>query len=444
MWVPSYQKRCLHDAIFDSLGPAQHTELGCLSRQKVLIAIRQMHQFLRGQENRFTDGIRAMKAKLSALQLSVSRPTANQRTVISCPSLEAPRYGKKFGSKYGTDHEVHFICHPGYQLSGSSTRVCQPSGRWTGRSANCTEINECVSNPCQNGGSCVDAVNHYTCSCPNNWTGSLCEYPIQTAPAARDWSALSDSFFSRKPRCAEIERTQHCSCDAGFHMSGTSENSLCQDVDECEVFQLEGLARLCMHSCINIPGSYRCSCPEAYKLLDDGRSCDDLDECTTLQHNCTREATCINTGGGYQCVTPQCPQPQGNVSYVKTSPFHCERYPCPMNSKSCHHAAKTISFHYLSMPSKLKTPVTLFRIATAAAPGMHGVDSLRFGIIAGSNRGQFVVQRSDRRTGELVLVQPLIGPCTIEVDVDMSEYHNRTFQAKHLSKVTLFISANEF
>ncbi|XP_032876421.1 fibulin-7 [Amblyraja radiata] len=417
---------------------------GCLSRQKVLVAIRQMQQLLKGQENRFVDGIHTMKAKLSTLQLSVSRPTANQRSAVLCPSLEAPRHGKKLGSKYSMDHEVHFICLPGYQLSGSSTRVCQASRRWTGSTANCTEVNECTSNPCQNGGTCVDAVNRYACICPNNWTGSHCGHPVPTAGAGVDLSEFGDTSFSRKPRCAKVEGAQHCSCDAGFHMSGTSENSLCQDVDECEVFQLEGVTRLCMHTCINVPGSYRCTCPPTYRLLNDGRSCDDVDECATSQHNCPTEATCINTGGGFECVNPQCPLPHENVSYVKTSPFHCERYPCPMNSKSCHHAAKTISFHYLSMPSKLKTPVTLFRIASAAAPGRPGADSMRFGIAGGTNRGQFVVQRSDRQTGELILVQPLLGPCTVEVDVDMSEYYNRTFQAKHMSKVTLFISANGF
>ncbi|XP_072912071.1 fibulin-7 isoform X3 [Hemitrygon akajei] len=365
--------------LISSFCPSQAAQ-GCLSRQKVLTAIRQMQQLLKGQETRFSDGIRTMKAKLAALQFSVTKPTANQQS----------------------------------------------------------EINECTSNPCQNGGTCVDAVNRYTCICPSLWTGSHCEYPVQTDAAAPDWS------FSRKPRCAEIERTQHCSCDAGFHMRGTNENGLCQDVDECEVFQLKGVSRLCIHNCVNIPGSYRCTCPAAYRLLSDGRSCGDIDECATSQHNCTREATCINTGGGFQCVNPQCPQPRGNVSYVKTSPFHCERYPCPMNSKSCHHAAKTISFHYLSIPSKVKTPATLFRFATAAVPGRPGADSLRFGIVGGSSRGQFVVQRSDRRTGELTLVQPLVGPCTVEVDVDMSEYHNHTFQAKHLSKVTLFVSGNGF
>lgn len=138
-----------------------------------------------------------------------------------------------------------------------------------------------------------------------------------------------------------------------------------------------------------------------------------------------------------------------DTSFPKTSHCfsfcsQCERNPCPMESRSCHQAPKTISFHYLPLPSKLQTPAPLFRMATAVAPGRPGPDSLRFGIAGGNNRGHFVVQRSDRHTGELLLVQSLQGPRTIHVDVDMAEYLDRVFQAKHLSKITLFVSAYEF
>jgi collagen type VI alpha len=39
----------------------------------------------------------------------------------------------------------------------------------------CNTMNECQSNPCQNGGTCVDGLNAYTCKCPAGYTGQHCE-----------------------------------------------------------------------------------------------------------------------------------------------------------------------------------------------------------------------------------------------------------------------------
>lgn len=56
---------------------------------------------------------------------------------VSCPALNAPRDGRKFGSKYLVDHEVHFTCDPGFQLVGPSSVVCLPNGTWTGEQPHC-------------------------------------------------------------------------------------------------------------------------------------------------------------------------------------------------------------------------------------------------------------------------------------------------------------------
>ena len=37
------------------------------------------------------------------------------------------------------------------------------------------DINECESDPCHNGGQCIDEVNGYTCLCAVGYTGTRCE-----------------------------------------------------------------------------------------------------------------------------------------------------------------------------------------------------------------------------------------------------------------------------
>ena len=36
-------------------------------------------------------------------------------------------------------------------------------------------VDECASTPCVNGGSCVDGINQYTCTCASGWEGILCD-----------------------------------------------------------------------------------------------------------------------------------------------------------------------------------------------------------------------------------------------------------------------------
>lgn len=37
------------------------------------------------------------------------------------------------------------------------------------------DVNECASDPCTNGGTCVDQVNGFTCSCVPGFTGDVCQ-----------------------------------------------------------------------------------------------------------------------------------------------------------------------------------------------------------------------------------------------------------------------------
>uniref|UniRef100_A0A3B4X5A0 Delta/notch-like EGF repeat containing n=1 Tax=Seriola lalandi dorsalis TaxID=1841481 RepID=A0A3B4X5A0_SERLL len=45
------------------------------------------------------------------------------------------------------------------------------------------DINECESNPCHHGGTCIDQSNGFTCHCQPGWVGPSCEIHLQWKPA---------------------------------------------------------------------------------------------------------------------------------------------------------------------------------------------------------------------------------------------------------------------
>ena len=58
-----------------------------------------------------------------------------------------------------------------------SGRISRRISRWHDKICefDFTDINECSSIPCQNGATCIDAVNLFTCNCASRYTGTLCQ-----------------------------------------------------------------------------------------------------------------------------------------------------------------------------------------------------------------------------------------------------------------------------
>ena len=68
------------------------------------------------------------------------------------------------------------------------------------------------------------------------------------------------------------------------------------DVDECALSNGG-----CTDVCKNLIGSFYCACSTGYDLSQDGRSCIDIDECTTGSNDCSELETCINSVGSFHC-----------------------------------------------------------------------------------------------------------------------------------------------
>lgn len=54
----------------------------------------------------------------------------------------------------------------------------------------------------------------------------------------------------------------------------------------------------CSHGCVQGPYGAQCTCPSGFQLLNDSKTCDDIDECLILGF-CSQQ--CYNERGSFRC-----------------------------------------------------------------------------------------------------------------------------------------------
>ncbi|XP_025711400.1 uromodulin [Callorhinus ursinus] len=115
--------------------------------------------------------------------------------------------------------------------------------------------------------------------------------------------------------CMEDGAVTTCSCQVGF----TGNGLVCVDLDECVIPGAHNCSE--DSSCVNMPGSYLCTCPDGFRLTP-GLGCTDVDECAEpgLSH-CHALATCVNSKGNYSCVCPE--GYLGDGQHCECSPGSC-------------------------------------------------------------------------------------------------------------------------
>ncbi|RXN06313.1 hemicentin-1 [Labeo rohita] len=164
-------------------------------------------------------------------------------------------------------------------------------------------------------------VNGHILQLPSNADISLKDYTedyIQTGPG--QLYALSTRMFSidrvsvpyswnhtityrpSKGKMPYLVQTLHASAISALYrpleemLEFAIHATIAKDENECA----EG--NPCSHACHNAIGTYYCSCPRGLTISADGRTCQDIDECSLGGHMCHDGQDCENTIGSYRCV----------------------------------------------------------------------------------------------------------------------------------------------
>ncbi|XP_062826036.1 fibulin-2 isoform X3 [Anolis carolinensis] len=145
------------------------------------------------------------------------------------------------------------------------------------------DLDECLAYPgelCQH--LCINTVGSYKCSCFPRFT--LQDDGLSCNP---DFEEEGPNTALGDKATVEPEPLKNPSVTVnGLH----EEQDRCKDNGPCK------------HTCNIVEGRIECSCLPGYALMADGVSCEDLDECLTGIHSCSRRQLCVNTRGSFYCV----------------------------------------------------------------------------------------------------------------------------------------------
>ncbi|CAB1453527.1 unnamed protein product [Pleuronectes platessa] len=146
---------------------------------------------------------------------------------------------------------LQFINHKGAMLEiAESFAGCLG---YTGKLCD-EDPNDCEHHACEHGGTCQDGPNMYTCICPKDYNGPLCQWDYPPLQCGEDVQCENDGI------CSDGLWGATCTCMPGF--TGAS----CEtELDECE-------SNPCRNggSCLNRFNMFVCECPPGYS----GQVCD--------------------------------------------------------------------------------------------------------------------------------------------------------------------------
>lgn len=138
----------------------------------------------------------------------------------------------------------------------------------------------CWSNETMHLNACVDTYRGYKCRCPEGWRGN--------GQQCQDIDECLEGTSGCDHTCVNSPGSYHCQCDDGFNLfGGQGSPGFCYPKNMCG----EGNGG-CEGPCYSSNGKSVCSCGDGLRLADDGKSCEDIDECAEHLAQCTQQ--CIN------------------------------------------------------------------------------------------------------------------------------------------------------
>ncbi|XP_052104048.1 protocadherin Fat 4-like isoform X4 [Mytilus californianus] len=126
--------------------------------------------------------------------------------------------------------------------------ICQCEHGFTGNGYSCLNIDDCTGeDSCQNGATCVDGIDTFSCICPKDFNGLRCENSLQPE------NPCNKNPCKNNAACiSEDGKSYVCNCAPGW-TGGTCSDS----IDDCQ-----NSVCLAGGQCVDKHRTYICNCPQ--------------------------------------------------------------------------------------------------------------------------------------------------------------------------------------
>lgn len=201
------------------------------------------------------------------------------------------------------------------------------------------------------------------------------------------------------------------------------------DIDEC------ANRDTCQHECKNTFGSYQCICPPGYRLMLNGKTCQDVDECLEQNVRCGPSRMCFNMRGSYQCLDTPCPP---DYQRDPVSGFCLKN--CPPNDLECASSPYALEYKLVSLPFGIAASQDLIRLVAYTQDGvMH--PRTTFLMVDEEQTVPFAL-RVEHLKGVVYTTRPLREPETYRMRVRARSYSaNGTLEYQTTFIVYIAVSA---
>ncbi|XP_075048801.1 protein jagged-2 isoform X1 [Mixophyes fleayi] len=197
-----------------------------------------------------------------------------------------------------------------------SSNVCGPHGRCISRpggnftcscnrgftGAYCHEnINDCLGNPCRNGGTCTDEIDSFKCFCPSGWGGEFCD---------TNYNDCNPNPCLNGGRCIDLVNDFVCQCENGWKGKTCHSREYQCDPNTCS----NG------GTCYDTGDTFRCLCTSGWE----GATCNLAKSSSCLPNPCANGGTCVGNGDSFSCMCKE--GWEGRTCTQNTN--DCNPYPC--------------------------------------------------------------------------------------------------------------------